>query len=248
MAKNEVAENKDNAVAEYLFDEADVGAGFETADRESFAVPFLRILQSGSPQCKRSEGGYIKGAEEGNIINTVTNDLYDGDVGIEVIPCAYSRNLIEWTPREEGGGFVASHAFDKALVDSCVDSDGGKLLLPNGNLLVDTRTHYVLLLTGEAIAPAIIAMTSTQLKKSRQWMSMMQQKRINIGGVPKPAPMFAYSYHMTTVPESNDHGAWFGWRVGAATQVTDPNLAVEARGLRSVIMDGLAEVDMSQAA
>ena len=50
----------------------EAGSGFEEATSDSYAVPFLQVLQSGSPQCKKSDGKYIKGAEEGMIFNTVT--------------------------------------------------------------------------------------------------------------------------------------------------------------------------------
>jgi hypothetical protein len=36
----------------------DSGSGFEETSAESFAIPFLSILQSGSPQCKKSDGAY----------------------------------------------------------------------------------------------------------------------------------------------------------------------------------------------
>lgn len=239
---------KDDEVPATLFSGDDVGVGFEGADSDAFAVPFLRILQAGSPQCKRSEGAYIKGAEEGMILNTVTQELMDGDDGITVVPVMYQRQLIEWQLREAGGGLVAVHAPDPELMDSCIKDDKGRDILQNGNQLVDTRNHYVIQVkdTGEFV-PAIISLSSTQLKKSRQWMSMMQQKRINIGGVLKQAPMYAYSYHLTTVPESNDKGSWFGWRIGNSERVTDPELVEAARNILTAVSTGKAQADMSEA-
>lgn len=38
------------------------GTGLEDTSSEDFAIPFIRILQSGSPQVKKSEGKYTYNA------------------------------------------------------------------------------------------------------------------------------------------------------------------------------------------
>lgn len=240
---------KEENIPAPVYDEADVGSGFEEADGDAFAVPFLRILQAGSPQCKRSEGAYIKGAEEGMILNTVSQEVLDGDKGITVVPAMYQRQFIEWQLREAGGGLVAVHAPDPALLASCEKDDKGRDILPNGNQLVDTRNHYVILVNEDgSTTPAIITFSSTQMKKSRQWMSMMQQKRVVIGGVPKQAPMFANAYELTTVPEANDKGSWFGWRIGSSSKVTDAEVVNAARAIREAVSTGQAKADLDGAA
>ena len=40
-----------------------------------------------------------KGSSEGDIINTVTNNIYNGEEGVKVIPCAYQRRFIHWSPQ-----------------------------------------------------------------------------------------------------------------------------------------------------
>ena len=46
----------------------------------------------------------LKGAEPGMIINSVTNELYDGSKGINVLPVFYERKYIEWQDRGAGTG------------------------------------------------------------------------------------------------------------------------------------------------
>ena len=41
--------------------------------------------------------------EPGMIFNSVSGELYDGTVGISVIPCFYKLEYIEWKNREESG-------------------------------------------------------------------------------------------------------------------------------------------------
>jgi hypothetical protein len=186
---------------------ADAGAGFEGAGREAYAIPFLVILQSGSPQCKRSDGAYIKGAEEGMILNTVTNELFNEPV--DVIPCAYTQTFIEWGLREQGGGFIAEYdnAAGQALKSNARRDDKNRDILPNGHQLNDTRNHYVLFKDGEGYwQTAMMSMHSTQIKSSRNWMTAMQ----NLATVHK-APMYALVFKVGTSAQSNDKGTWYGY-------------------------------------
>lgn len=220
---------------------ADAGAGFEEAEASAYAIPFLQILQSGSPQCKKSDGAYIKGAEEGMFFNTVTQELYDGETGITVIPCLYNQRFVEWGTRESGGGFVREHLPHEAPSNTVKD-DKNRDILPNGNALVDTRNHYVLLrLPDGTLSPALVAMSSTQLKKSKQWMSRMQGIKVKGPNGFVTAPMMSRAYKLTTVPESNDKGSWFGFRIELAGLVEDVAEYNEALAFAKAVKTGAAK-------
>ena len=218
----------------------DLNAGFEEADQKSFAIPFLSILQSGSPQCKKSEGAYVKGAEEGFLFNSVSQEFVDGSVGVIVIPCHFVRTMNEWTPRDSGGGLVTVHSAVEGdeLLSRCSKGPKGEDVLPNGNYLTDTRNHYVLIVHADGTyEPAFFPLGSTQIKKSKRWMTLMNNIRIgnNI------APMFSQMYKITTIPESNDKGSWFGVKIEHAGQVTDVNLYKAAKAFREMVKAGEAK-------
>lgn len=227
--------------------EEEHGSGFENTDDQSFAIPFLQILQSGSPQCKRSDGAYVKGAEEGMLFNTVTGELYDGDAGVRVIPCYYKRTFIEWAPRDSGGGFKGEHLPSAPVVSTIQRTDKGDVL-PNGNLLVDTRTHYVLIVKEDgSFQPAVVTMSSTQVKKSRQWMSKMDGLKFkNAAGQLYTPPMFSHSYLVQTTPEQNDQGSWFGWKIGAAELIQDPQLFAAAKEFKRAVSAGEVKEQVPQ--
>jgi len=84
--------------------EKDANQGLGNLGMDDLAIPFLRILSDTSPQIKKRDPLYIEGAESGMIYNTLTKEVYDGDAGVKVIPCAYQRQYIEWTDRGEGSG------------------------------------------------------------------------------------------------------------------------------------------------
>lgn len=244
-ASTEVAKKEASELALHQQYLDDAGGGFEEADSSAYAIPFLQVLQSGSPQCKKSDGAYIKGAEEGKFYNTVTQDVSDGEEGIIVIPCHYTQRFVEWQPRESGGGFVREWLPGEA--PSTTKDDKGRDALPNGNVLVDTRNHYVQILSPDGtLTPAIIAFTSTQVKKSKQWMSKMQGIKVKGPAGFVPAPMFSRSYKLTTVPESNDKGSWFGFKIESNGIVEDAAVYAECRAFREAVRTGAAKAQQPQ--
>lgn len=195
-----------------MFQES-AGAGFEGMTANDMSIPYLTILQSASPQCKKSDSRYVKGAEEGVIYNTLTQELA---TEVCVIPCVYEHVLQEWKPRSSGGGggFVGSGPFSQARLDACRRDDKGKFILDNGNTLEDTMRYYVLVLdpVNQVINRAIISMASTQLKIARRWNSLMASTQLkNAKGQAFVPPMYASIYLMTTVGDSNTKGSWFSW-------------------------------------
>lgn len=220
---------------------ADLGAGFEEADGSAYAIPFLKILQSGSPECKKSDGAYIKGAEEGFFFNTVTHTIHEE---LLVIPCYYTHTYVEWGDRISGGGFKASYPASQGaeLLAKCQKNEKYQDVLPNGNLLVDSRNHYLLLTYPDlSFEPALLVLSSTQIKKSRRWMTMMQNVRIN----GQTAPMFSQQYLLSTVAESNDKGSWFGLNVQHAGPVAQPRQYAAARDFRDSIRQGQVSVELT---
>ena len=60
--------------------EADACAGREGADKDSYAIPFLLVLQPLSPQVVDK---LVPGAEAGMLLNSVTNELYKEGADLE---------------------------------------------------------------------------------------------------------------------------------------------------------------------
>lgn len=180
------------------------GQGFEDADKDSYAIPFLRILQPTSPQVDEEGPAYVEGAKAGMFLNTVTNKLFGKEV--KIIPIHYARDFVEWQP--DRGGFVKSHGNDPSILQriSHID-DKNNSVLDNGNVIQDTRNHYVLMADEPHLGPIILSLVSTGIRHSKKWMSLMGA--IMIPGSNKPAPMFAGVWDIGTVRNSNDDGTWY---------------------------------------
>ena len=203
------------------------GTGLEETTVEDFAIPFIRVLQPMSPQLNKASGSYVEGASAGDLYNTVTNSVYSGDKGIVLVPSAYIKKYIEWVPREKGGGLVnANH--DISILSECrKDPESRRYYTKDGNEIVETAQFYVLVLDPEP-QQAVIAFTSTQLSVARKWLTMMRMARVqNSQGQHVEAPMFAYTYRLTTTSQSNDKGTWNSFSISqeGQTSLADAQIA-----------------------
>ena len=95
----QVAKKENSNVALASMFEQDQASGFGNMGSEDFALPFLRVLGQLSPETNKRDAKYVDGAEPGMIFNTVTKQLYDGEEGVNVIPCYYKREYVEWSDR-----------------------------------------------------------------------------------------------------------------------------------------------------
>jgi|TARA_B100000424_G_scaffold236862_1_gene202029 hypothetical protein len=233
---NQVAEKKKTDVALTGMFEADANTGFGNMDTEDYALPFLRVLGQLSPECNKRDAKYVDGAEPGMIFNTVTKQLYDGEAGVNVIPCYYKREYVEWSDRGEGTSApVAIHSVDSGIIKDATRDASYKDRLPNGNYLENTASYFVTIDDGTS---ALISMKSTQLKVSRSWNSMMNSIKLKgKNGMFTPA-MYSHVYNLKTVQQSNDKGTWFGWTVEKVGPVQDKDLYEAAKSFASSVNKG----------
>ena len=234
---NQVTEKKNGALATFDM-EADAQQGAQNISQEDLALPFLKILGQLSPEVNKRDGKYVEGAEPGKIINTVTNALYDS---INVVPCHYKRQYIEWQDRGTSTGApVAIHDADSDIISQTTRGKDYKDRLPNGNYLDNTASHFVLVV-GDNPETALISMKSTQLKVSRKWNSMMMGLKMQGKTGLFTPPTYSHIYNLSTVQMSNDKGTWFGWDVAKVGPVTDKPIYDMAKSFAESVGKGEIE-------
>jgi hypothetical protein len=243
--------NQEVATINYAQDAGRGSEGMTTAD---YAIPFIGILQSNSPQVDDDSGKYLKGAKKGMFINTVTNELFDGDKGIIFIPCARSHMVVEWIPRDDGGGFVAQHEVTADVVLEArkkADTQFGKLKAANGNDLVETFYVFgIQVLPDGRLEQAMLAFASTQIKKYKQWMTIYRNIIMTDGSGKSFNPaIYTHQYKLTTQAEENKKGKFIGWRIvfagGEASKslVTDPKLYQTCKIFHEMCGKGKVQAD-----
>jgi hypothetical protein len=220
---NQVQEKANAGLPSNIFEE-DASQGLGNIGQQDLALPFLKILGQLSPEVNKRDGKYVKGAEPGMIFNSVTGELYNGVEGINVIPCFYKLEYIEWKDRGEGlGAPIAIYDSSSDIMSKTKPDANYKDRLPNGNYLEKTASHFVIIL-GDSPSTALISMKSTQLKISRKWNSMMSGLKLKgKNGLFTPAS-FSHIYKLKTTQMSNDKGTWFGWEVSKVGPVTDSQI------------------------
>ena len=241
---NQVAEKKKTDIALASMFEEDANTAIGEMGAEDFALPFLRVLGQLSPEINKRDAKYIEGAEAGMIFNTVTKQVYDGEKGINIIPCHYKREYVEWSDRGQGTSApVAIHPSTSDIINQAKRDANYKDRLSNGNYLENTANHFVLTLgkSPENVEHALISMKSTQLKVSRKWNSMMMGiKMQGKNGLFTP-PTYSHIYKLSTVQMSNDKGTWFGWDVSKAGPVENRGIYDMAKTFAASVSKGEVE-------
>lgn len=230
---------------------ADAGKGMEGADKSAFAIPFLILLQTNSPQLETN-----REARAGMLMNTITGELFEE---ITVVPCSYQRKFIRWAPRSQGGGFKGMYApedVETGNVEGCQLINGTYYMdVPKGaspvdkegkpayDHLADTRGHFLLVQNGEGQwMPAMLSMSSTQVKKSKRWMSLISGIEMkDAKGRAFNPPSFSHMYTITTEKEENAKGSWYGYVIMLDGPVVDPALYRAAKNFYDSVKEGKIE-------
>ena len=201
---------------------ADSGMGLENMDKADLALPFLKLLQSGSDETKKKHAKYVDGAEAGMFYNTVTKKLYSGEKGIEVIPVFYKMTYPEWAPFERREGRPISNDRGPEILKETTQNNSNKDVLKNGNEIIKTANHFVII-NGERPEKALMTMKSTQLKVSRGWNSLMddQFETDPKTGKSIPAPMFSRIYRLKSVENAGSNFSWHGYNIAMLKKVDD---------------------------
>jgi hypothetical protein len=204
MAKKEDALMKqEQALAKVDFGEY-TGTGMENVTQADISIPFLGIVQKLSPQLDKTHEKYIEGATEGDLFNSVTNQLLGTKAYF--VPCCKDSQYVEWVPRDKGGGLVGMHAPGSEFVRDIKSraTDQFKLKTDEGNDLIETHYVYGMLIagaTGKTVeTPIVIGFSSSKIKVYRtQLMTPIR----TIKGNP---PMCAFRFEISTVPAKNKAG------------------------------------------
>jgi len=222
--------------------------GYEDATQDSFAVPFLRILQQNSPQLLEESDAYLDGAKAGHFFNTLTGDVYGKTV--QVINCHFGRDFIEWRP--DRGGFVMSHGDDERIRQRIVEvSEKNEQIMDNGNVLQESRNHFILLPDRLEEGPMIFSLVSTGIRHSKRWMSMMRRlvnpvtKKVN-------NPIFLGVWELSTVLNEGDEGNWY--QIGSKSagkyefsRLINAEEFEAVKAARDLLASGVAKVDYAAA-
>lgn len=212
----------------------DQGAGLQNIRSTDMSIPFLMIVQALSPQRKKTNDKYIPGCEEGMIFNTLDKTCYED---VLFVPCHYDRSVIEWKPRDSGGGFVARHDRDFIMPETKTEK-GTPYDPETGHEFVESVEYSGLVLDPDRDEPyaCIIAMSGSGHKHSKKWNTVMMQRKETVNGKRITPPLYAYAYRIGTQPEQNKAGQdYFAWSIELTGEPVSRDVYMMARDLSSSV-------------
>ena len=256
---NKLAKKEDKLPVKQLDEIAEAGEKYqEQMAKEDMSIPFVQILQQLSPQCTKGKPEFIKGAEPSDLLNTVTQEIWktrdedDNPIpALTILPVHYKRSHIEWVTRANGGGFVREYTVAEALNIITQRNDANMDIIQKnsplgtpGNQLNDTHTHFVFVIEDDSFFPAVLTMSSTQIKSSKDLNAMIDKQRLPDG---RRAPRFFSTWNITTQQRTNDMGSWYVWKFEKAGDVVSRmELFREARAFVEGIKTGENHADYSK--
>jgi hypothetical protein len=227
----------------------DAGVGYEGMTSDDYAIPFVTILQTNSPEVEDNDP---KGAKPGLLFNKATRELYES---IVFQPCHRERTIVEWVPRDDGGGLVGFHDVNSDLYKDAVlaakNGGYGRVLAPNGNHLVNTVYIYGQLLDeagANVIAWAVLTFSSTRFKPLKNFNSATRQ----LYGKPPP---WATRVVISTFRDENKYGKFYNFRMSPLKDtwlesLINPSeekaLLIAGKDFRDMVLEGKARADFSK--
>jgi len=195
------------------FQATDTAEGFEDITTLTMAIPFIRVLQTLSPQLNQKKPEYIAEAQEGMFFNTVTKEIYGPT--IDVVVLKFDRIFIEWLP--ERGGLVNYHSPEHAEEKAINKDVFGGWKTKSGNALQENYVYFILLEGKMQEGVAILSLASTQIKIAREWNRLMTTHIMENG---RRALPFYLVWTLETEYRENDKGNWYTFKVRAKKYIT----------------------------
>lgn len=176
--------------------------------------PAIGIIQGLSPQKDPDSPSFIEDCQEGQLFNSATKELFDGDDGVKVIPLLVTKQYVEWVPRKQGGGLVATYE----------TAEEAKQRATPGNEIRVSINYFVQLVDGTV---AVIRLaTPTKMKVHRKWAALIEDSRTMNGRV----------YRLGVVREKNKVGqVYYNYSVAVDGWATKEQYQEGTKLIQSVV-------------
>ena len=227
---------------------ADAGLGLDGVDASDFAIQWMRIIHYQCPETTEGDARYLPDAKPGMLLNSATLQVVDGKTGGIFVPVTREHKYLEYIPRDAGGGFQGSWDLTDPRIADLRRNQGqfGRLLLENGNELTETFSFFGLFLPDETDVWRVgISFSSTQIRKYR----MLTGRLASLIGTPPKYPTFAWRWRVSSQPESNKKGRYFGWRIlqeGDKPLAVTDDIYLEAREFHRQLRSGAVQMNYAQ--
>jgi len=206
---------------------ADVGAGTEDFSGDTLLLPYIKLIQSNSPEMDPGMPEYNPDARPGYFVNGATGLLYGSS--IDIVAARFARRINEWAPRNAGGGLKGVYSVQDAPTDGKeVVVDGRKRIArANGNFLEESYYYYALVSKPDALADGfdygVLSFKSTGIKVAKRFnMTILSQRMRDENGKLVTKAIYSQIYRVKTLRMENSQGVWYGTVIARAAEL-DPS-------------------------
>ncbi len=184
------------------------GVGTQNMTGADQAIPFMSLLQALS-KVIADPTQKVEGAQPGMIMDSVSKQLFEGETGINFLPCNTKRVYVAWKGEPGSGTVVGRYGPSDPVVKTAARKFAfNEMEDPDGNRLVET--FYVIgIVIGTDLTPqsmGIISFTSTKIKAYKESIGVLRT-------LPGDAPLYAFPLTITTRPETRPKGTSFNFVV-----------------------------------
>lgn len=162
----------EDKVPAYIKKAEGVGRGNENVGN-NVTIPRVKLLQKMSDEVDKHHANYVKGAEPGHFLNTLTDHNYGEE--LYAISITFKHEFTVWRKRDAGGGLLGSFGSQAEAQDAINMQDK-----PQDYDITETHTHVLLLKDPETgnlePTPIIMDFASSKLRISRNWNSQIGMK------------------------------------------------------------------------
>ena len=180
------------------------GVGTNDIPTTEIRLPYLKIVQSNGKVLQENSPIYMEKAKSGMFYILLSQQLFDGKKGIDVVIVNMEKTLIEYDNDKK---FVADHSKNrKILLKSKWCSEKRFNILENGNLLSDNYQFLLYILNDDgSYQPVLYKFGGTSnLEARRVYNTIIQEVYKGSDGQMKNRASFYYVFTIKTMPESKE--------------------------------------------
>ncbi len=184
--------------------------GLETASQTDLIIPRLGVCQALSPQKKKGNSAFIEKLEEGQLFNTVSQEIYGKEV--LVAPLFFFKRRIYFRDMNEGGGILCQSRngvnggqLSPKSCEACAHSkfnEEGKSKAPDCSELY----NFACILGGSREL-IVATLKGAGIKQAKQWNSIMRLRN---------ADTFAGVYKLESIERQSNNQSWHELKVTPA--------------------------------
>jgi len=116
------------------------------------------------------------------------------------------------------------------------------------DILGDHRNHFGLVIGKDGMPQQVLmSLASTQIKHSKVLMSLLQQKKVETPNGMVTPPTFLNMVRITTRPEQNEKGSWYGYNFKLEGTVTNKAMYQAGRDMHKAVANDDVNVNYSAA-